>query len=277
MVKTALVTLHYNEIELSQFFFRHYDPIVDHYVIYDDQSDDGSREILEAHPRVELRDRNAGHIVDDTEHIRIKEETCAELLQHYDWVIVVDFDEFLQPRDNTRYTLRSLLERYQREGVNWPTTYGFDMIDDHVPTDGVLTEQLRCGVPNSLYSKYAIVGRGVQPNYASGCHTAKPIGKVVESKQREINLLHYKYMSQESVLAESRRCKISKRNNETGQGWTKLDGKPIKSTDYWPLWYKRAYPNRRKVFEMPRPDYSKCTFTMESWPDKAWSQFDDLL
>ena len=37
------------------FFFRHYDPIVDRYIVYDDGSTDRTLEMLAAHPRVEVR------------------------------------------------------------------------------------------------------------------------------------------------------------------------------------------------------------------------------
>lgn len=37
------------------FFFRHYDPLVECYVFYDDASSDATLEMLKAHPRVEIR------------------------------------------------------------------------------------------------------------------------------------------------------------------------------------------------------------------------------
>jgi hypothetical protein len=46
----------WDEADMLGFFFRHYDPWVNRYVIYDDDSTDGSREILRTHPKVEPRD-----------------------------------------------------------------------------------------------------------------------------------------------------------------------------------------------------------------------------
>lgn len=270
-MKVALVTLCYNEIELLEFFFRHYDPIVDHYVIYDDQSDDGCREMFARHPKVEVRDRHANHMVDDIEHSEIKNHTVGELLKDYDCVLCVDFDEFLYHPN-----LLELLEQYHQRGVTLPQTAGYDMVDNHVPEGGLLTEQLRCGVRNPVYDKRSIVFRGAVPNYGTGCHSCQPDGCVVES-QPEIKLLHYKYMSRESVEVESKRCKISARNEANKLGWTTLDGKWIRSRDYWPLVYERLYEQRELVVEMPKPDYGRCSFTMDSWPDKCWDQFDDIL
>ena len=44
----------WNERRMLDFFFRHYDPIVDRCFIYDDGSTDGSVERLQQHPSVTL-------------------------------------------------------------------------------------------------------------------------------------------------------------------------------------------------------------------------------
>ncbi|MBI4190914.1 MAG: glycosyltransferase family 2 protein, partial [Betaproteobacteria bacterium] len=44
-----LYTMGWNEERLLPFFFRHYDPWVDRYVIYDDNSTDATLEMLHAH------------------------------------------------------------------------------------------------------------------------------------------------------------------------------------------------------------------------------------
>ena len=50
-----LYTICWDEADMLGFFFRHYDPWVDRYIVYDDGSTDGSLDILRAHPKVELR------------------------------------------------------------------------------------------------------------------------------------------------------------------------------------------------------------------------------
>jgi Glycosyl transferase family 2 len=49
-----LYALCWNEERLLPFFFRHYDPFVTRYFIFDHNSTDHSRQILKAHPRVTL-------------------------------------------------------------------------------------------------------------------------------------------------------------------------------------------------------------------------------
>jgi hypothetical protein len=53
-----LYTVCWDEADMLGFFFRHYDPWVDRYVIYDDGSTDGSLDILRANPRVEVGSSN---------------------------------------------------------------------------------------------------------------------------------------------------------------------------------------------------------------------------
>src|SRR6266481_3219141 len=45
----------WNDEFMLPYFFRHYDPFVDRYIIFDDGSTDGSLQILTDHPKVELR------------------------------------------------------------------------------------------------------------------------------------------------------------------------------------------------------------------------------
>ena len=54
-VKVHLYTIVWNEEEMLPFFFRHYDSLVNRYVIYDDGSTDNTLKMLAAHDRVEVR------------------------------------------------------------------------------------------------------------------------------------------------------------------------------------------------------------------------------
>ena len=54
-MKVHLYTKLWNEEGMLPFFFRHYDPVVDRCIAYDDGSTDDTLELLAAHDRVEIR------------------------------------------------------------------------------------------------------------------------------------------------------------------------------------------------------------------------------
>jgi len=54
-VKIDLYTWSWNDQDRLGFMFRHYDSVVQRYIVFDDGSDDDTLEILRAHPRVEIR------------------------------------------------------------------------------------------------------------------------------------------------------------------------------------------------------------------------------
>ena len=54
-MRIDLYTRCWNDAHMLGFFFRHYDPLVQRYVVFDDGSTDGSLDFLRAHPKVEVR------------------------------------------------------------------------------------------------------------------------------------------------------------------------------------------------------------------------------
>ena len=108
-----LYTVCWDEADMLGFFFRHYDPWVDRYVIYDDGSQDGSLDILRAHPKVELRrfERvDAESFV--LSHTRMQEHSWKESRGRADWVVITAIDEHLWVRGrDMRSYLRELRGR----------------------------------------------------------------------------------------------------------------------------------------------------------------------
>src|SRR6516225_4910569 len=95
-VTTHLYTVCWDEADMLGFFFRHYDPWVDQYVVYDDGSTDGSREILQAHPKVELRNFTRVKLNSFAlSHKAMQDEAWKESRGRADWVVVTAIDEHL--------------------------------------------------------------------------------------------------------------------------------------------------------------------------------------
>jgi hypothetical protein len=150
-----LYTVCWDEADMLGFFFRHYDSWVDRYVVYDDGSTDGSREILRANPKVDLRDFarvEAESFV--LSHKAMQDHAWKESRGHADWIVVTAVDEHLHVRG--RSMAEYLAEQTER-GVTLVPALGFDLNHKTMPEDcGRLTEIVTRGRPRAAFNKLSI-------------------------------------------------------------------------------------------------------------------------
>jgi hypothetical protein len=188
-----LYTLCWNDGPRLSFFFRHYDAIVDRYVIYDDGSDAATLARLKAHPRAEIRQFVRS---DPTSFVRSEQDVSNQCWKesrgHADWVIVADIDELLWHGDLPAY-----LARCKRDGITAIPALGFQMIDPQFPAEGAdLPACITQGMPWWDMMKLAIFDPAAidEINFAFGRHKAAPTGRVIYPPADELLLLHYKYL-----------------------------------------------------------------------------------
>jgi glycosyltransferase involved in cell wall biosynthesis len=197
-----LYTLCWDEADMLGFFFRHYDPWVDRYVIYDDGSTDGSLEILRAHPKVEVRrftrsDPNSFVI----SHAAMQNEAWKESRGQADWVVITAIDEHLWIPG---MPMRSYLARQRRCGVTFIPALGFDMISGTMPTDeGRLIDRVKRGKPSIMFNKLGIFNPDAldQTNFGMGRHHAEPAGRLRLPARDALILWHYKRLGLDRTAA----------------------------------------------------------------------------
>jgi hypothetical protein len=184
----------WNDAFMLPFFFRHYDSLVERYIIFDDGSSDGSLCLLRAHPRVDLRpfprSDPASFVLSEQS---LSNECWKESRGHADWVIVTDIDEHL-----FHPAMPAYLRQCAIDGVTLLPSLGFQMISDEVPdNDQLLSHICYRGVPWSQMMKASIFNTNAitEINFALGRHGAAPIGDVRVPLRDEILLLHYKYLN----------------------------------------------------------------------------------
>lgn len=203
----------WNDEWMLPFFFRHYDSLVDRYVIYDDGSTDRTWSLLQAHPKVDAR-RFVRRV---PESFALSEQALSNDCWKgsrgaADWVIVTDLDEHLFHPEWTTY-----LSRCTHAGVTAIPALGFQMVSDTPPQAG---EQLAAtypfGAPWAQMMKLSIFDPAAidDIDFEPGRHRADPRGRVSVPDTDEMLLLHYKYLGFE---------RTHRRHEQLRQGLGRLD------------------------------------------------------
>lgn len=193
--RVHLYTLCWDEADMLGFFFRHYDPWVDRYVVFDDGSTDGSRERLAAHPKVELRSFTRSDAASFClSHQVLQNEVWKESRGRADWVVVTAIDEHLHVRGTS---MARYLATQAKQGVTILPALGFDMNHPTMPTDdGLLVERVMRGRPRIAFNKLSIFNPDAvrETGFGTGRHRATPIGDLVLPSRDEVMLWHYKHL-----------------------------------------------------------------------------------
>lgn len=236
MVVTVMTIAH-NDHDLLPFFVRHYRPIADRIIVYDNASTDDTAELA----------RGMGceviPILDSNGELRDWWNCSMKAAAGYnfggDWMIVPDTDEFIYHPD-----LRALLISYDHHGVTLPCIAGYSMVGDGLITDGLLTDQVKCGVPDYLYDKFIIYKSTLRLLYRPGAHSVKARTAVM-SETAAIKLLHYKYaFGREWVRTRTASLRMSP--EDAAAGWGR-DGRDAASVAFHLALYDTYCLNRVQV------------------------------
>lgn len=192
-------TICWNEEYMLKYFFKYYDQFVDRYVFFDDGSTDQTLDILERHPRAEIRSfehQDKDSKVMSGQHVQ--NSVWKESRGIADWVITASVDEFLYTPDLTNY-----LAKCTREGVTTIPALGYQMISETLPSsDQNLLDVVKRGCPWKQMNKLIIFNPNKisEINHQIGRHRAQPAGEVKYPAIDELLLLHYRYLSFEHTF-----------------------------------------------------------------------------
>jgi hypothetical protein len=204
-MRTELYTVSWNEAEMLPFFFRHYDPWIDRYVVYDNGSTDATRAVLEAHPRVEVR--RFAHTVERSfveSHRRMHDTCWKESRGRADWVVITAIDEHLHVPG---VSMRAFLSARRREGATYVPALGYQMVSSDFPDAAeCLCDTRRTGAPFWQMNKLSLFDPNAieETHFAPGRHSARPSGRLLLPSRDELLLLHYKYLDFERVVSRYR-------------------------------------------------------------------------
>jgi len=152
-----------NENPMVKFFLRHYETFASKIIAYDEQSTDGTRELLAAHPLVELREWPFKGL-DDEKFIHAvnnwwKGSNC-------DWVIWADVDELIYHPNIFSVFAMAQEDAIRSKGYALISKNGFDPDDPRQ-----IYEQVRTGYPQENYDKIICWRPALHMAHTIGRHT----------------------------------------------------------------------------------------------------------
>ena len=200
-MKIVVCSLCHNEREMLPFFLRYYETIADIIHVWDDHSDDGSRYILQGHPKVCLHDWKFADGIDENKFLEFCYSTYHIFVGLADWVMWPDIDEFLYHPQ-----LGLVLAEAQRDGHKILATTGFNMIHEGLPPDdghSQIYELVKTGVPAPTYSKPVIFQPDTLIRWNRGKHRLE--NTTEPAHDAGIKLLHYRYLGHDYTAAKNAR------------------------------------------------------------------------
>lgn len=223
------------------FYLRHYATVADEIHVWDDQSDDGSRQILEKHPKVFLHDWEHDGGIDEDKFLEFCYRTYPRFVGHADWIMWPDVDEFLYHPG-----LQRILESYLDAGCGILRSTGYNMLHPGLPPDdgrSQIYELARNGVPSPVYSKPIIFQPHIHVRWNRGKHALECANPATEAG---IKLLHYRYLGYEYTAQKNARnfARCGLLSGDKGPAWSCA---PTWTGDHSPEWAEKILGEARPV------------------------------
>ena len=185
----------WNEARILPYWLRHYEQYAEKIFVWDGGSDDGTRELLQAHPLVTMFDQQCKGLDD------IYFTSCLmryrDLSPNADWCLAIAADEFIHhPQLETRLRQLTSFCKVQLSG--------FTMYAEHFPTTtGQIYDEIKLGHRDIWSTKTVLFNPHHEMNWLPGLH--KEISDSIPARHTGIKLLHYRYLGAEYYLERMKR------------------------------------------------------------------------
>lgn len=202
-LKIDVYVMIHNEEFMLPYFLRHYD-FARRIFVFEDQSTDKSREILECNSKVMIIEPKKHGINEKywTNILWPMYETLSRGIA--DYVFQVDADEFVyHPK------LINILEQEKSYGIQQIFCPGYTMVSEKLPTmQGQIYDEIKLGLPDRWSSKWVIFSPDIHLRYGDGRH------KILETTATKVNvhsgikILHYRWLGQEYFEERDKRNRL---------------------------------------------------------------------
>jgi hypothetical protein len=237
-MKILVFALTYNNADILPFWLRHYSTFADEISVWDDHSTDTTRRLLSSNPKVITRDWPHRTGIDEDAFLAHWQEWYPKARGHFDWVFIVDSDEFLYAD-----FMLTLLQREMDLGTEVVRSTGYNMMGNGLPQDDgrQIYEINPMGVAAPVYSKPICFRPHIKIAWNRGKHAVENCNPKM-SAEPWLKLLHYRYLGAEYTRAKNSknfgRCGLL--SGDKGAAWScdpRYDGV---DKEHSPTWAQEA-------------------------------------
>lgn len=217
-MKIWIFSLCRNEKDMVPFYLRHYETFADRILVWDDWSNDGTRDLLGKHPKVDLMNWPYDNGIDEDQFLQFAINTYKMARGKADWVMWVDMDEFVWGKD-----VPDILDEAGRQGYQVARTEGWNVVGEGLPADDgrQLWEQLPLGVPAPVYSKPVVFQPSADVRWNRGKHALENCHPRV-SPYAILKLLHFRYLGRTYTATKNARnyARCGLKSGDKGAAWS---------------------------------------------------------
>lgn len=222
-MKIWAYTICWNEEKILPYYLKHYEKFCDKIIIYDNESTDNSKKIIQSHSKTELRTYKTENQIRDDIYLQVKESCVYDAKGKADYIVVGDIDEFLYHPD-----IKSFLNQNAKFSYYRPA--GFQMVSDNYPTTTkMIYDECNTGTPDYKLCKPLLIN----PNKIDKLKLS-PGGHMIE---------YMKYDKKEYRVYKDSKGLIKVKYN-LGNGWT------ADNTE-WVLEWNPFKPRFKQLYDSP--------------------------
>lgn len=220
-MRVDVYTVCRNEIKIAHFMVDYWKSLADdvNVFVFDEMSDDGTREFLSQFGFVKIFDTPSEGLNDEL-HVKIKNNMWKESRGKADLVMVCDFDETISSYDTE--TLRKSLDVMVCGGYSILAPLSFNLVADSFPEyDGsvFMHKIVRYGVNDMEWYSKAILfdpDKIDEIDYCLGAHCCNPVGDVSWYTPDNLFFIHAKWLGYDYCRDRIRNRNVSKWNKYRG-------------------------------------------------------------
>ena len=186
-----------NESLLLPYWLRHYERYAKRIFVWDGGSTDGTREMLDAHPKVTVFDQACIGL--DNNYFTQCFMEYRQLSREADWCLCVAADEFLYHPHLAEKLQILTIHRVRKVQLK-----GYTMYSQQLPTtQGQIYEEIQYGYHDLWSCKTVLFNPKQEMKWRPGLHVEMSEGR--PERDPSLKLLHYRHLSSAYYLERTRR------------------------------------------------------------------------